>query len=251
MSISPQSPPIDVDWDEDIPWPDVSNFVTEDDTPVDNLFSEKQMRLLTESLTASWHPDFPFVTMANVGVYVALNRPPIVPDVLVTTHVEPLKNVTKKENRAYFSWNFGGKPPEIVIEIVSNRKGNELDSKLRSYEHMGVTWYVVFDPYLEIQKEMLVSFGLTHGRFSRQAETSFDELGIGLKVWQGEFEGARASWLRWVDADGNILKTGQELAAAADKQAAKARHEADKANQRVAALEAKLRALGIDSESAG
>jgi hypothetical protein len=29
-------------------WPDVEHLVTEDDTPVDGIFSEKQMRLLTE-----------------------------------------------------------------------------------------------------------------------------------------------------------------------------------------------------------
>jgi hypothetical protein len=89
MTREPQSLITSTVWDEelDIPRPDVSNLITEDDTPVDNLFSEKQMRLLTNSLYASWKPGFPFVSMANVGVWVALNRPPVVPDVLVTTHV--------------------------------------------------------------------------------------------------------------------------------------------------------------------
>jgi Uma2 family endonuclease len=126
----------DTEW-EFAPPPDVSNLITEDDTPVDNQFSEKQMRLLTESLHASWNPGFPFVAMANVGVYVALNRAAIVPDVLVTTHVEPLQEIMSKDHRAYFSWQYDGKVPEVVIEIVSNKKGGELDSKKRNYEHMG------------------------------------------------------------------------------------------------------------------
>ncbi|TDU66140.1 putative restriction endonuclease [Prosthecobacter fusiformis] len=111
------------DLEEEIPRPDVSNLITEDDVPLANRFSEKQMRLLTESIHASWHPGFPFVAMANVGVYVALNRPAIVPDVLVTTHVEPLQDLMNKEHRAYFSWMFDGKVPDVVIEIVSNTKG--------------------------------------------------------------------------------------------------------------------------------
>ena len=37
-----------------IPAPDVSHLVTEDDTPVDNLFSERQMALLRETLYTSW-----------------------------------------------------------------------------------------------------------------------------------------------------------------------------------------------------
>ena len=34
--------------------PDVSHLVTEDDEPLDNLPSEKQQRLLTETLYSSW-----------------------------------------------------------------------------------------------------------------------------------------------------------------------------------------------------
>jgi hypothetical protein len=37
----------------------VENIVTEDDEPLDNLFSEKQQRLLTESLYSSWTPPVP------------------------------------------------------------------------------------------------------------------------------------------------------------------------------------------------
>jgi Uma2 family endonuclease len=51
----------------------------------------------------------------------------------------------EKKNRTYLIWEFG-KAPNIVIEIVSNRQGNELGSKLRDYARMGVGYYVVFDP---------------------------------------------------------------------------------------------------------
>jgi hypothetical protein len=34
--------------------PNIDHIVTEDDAPVDNIFSEKQQRLLTESLYSSW-----------------------------------------------------------------------------------------------------------------------------------------------------------------------------------------------------
>ena len=38
----------------DIDEPDLSALVTEDDTPVDNIYSEKQQRLLTEPLFSGW-----------------------------------------------------------------------------------------------------------------------------------------------------------------------------------------------------
>jgi hypothetical protein len=34
--------------------PDIQGLITEDDTPVDNLPSEKQQRLLTEPLYSAW-----------------------------------------------------------------------------------------------------------------------------------------------------------------------------------------------------
>jgi Uma2 family endonuclease len=219
------------EWDEEeIPRPDVSNLITEDDTPVDNQFSEKQMRLLTESIHASWQPGFPFVAMANVGVYVALNRSAIVPDVLLTTHVEPLQDLMNKEHRAYFSWMFDGKVPDVVIEIVSNTKGGELDAKLRNYQHMGVTWYAVFDPIHYLTDESLSVFALERSVYQPQTQAIFGELSLGLKLWVGEFEGVTHEWLRWCDRDGRILLTGQE---------------------RADLLAARLRELGVDPDSVG
>ena len=49
--------------------PDMSQIITEDDEPVDNMFSEKQQRLLVEPLYSSWNPGRPFIAAANVGVF--------------------------------------------------------------------------------------------------------------------------------------------------------------------------------------
>ena len=55
---------------------EMENLVTEDDTPVDNILSEKQQRLLTEPLYGAWSgPDQhapghrPFLALANVGLF--------------------------------------------------------------------------------------------------------------------------------------------------------------------------------------
>ncbi len=245
-------------WDEEteIARPDVSNLITEDDIPVDNQFSEKQMRLLTESIHASWQPGFPFVAMANVGVFVALNRRPIVPDVLVTTHVEPLQDLMDKEHRAYFSWQYEGKVPDIVIEIVSNKKGGELDSKLRNYEHLGVSWYAVYDPMHYLSAENLTIFKMEKPKLQKVATATFDAIGLGLAEWEGDFEGVVGKWLRWTDASGIVLLTGQERAIAetkrADAEASRAAAEANRASveaHRSSLLAAKLRELGVDPES--
>jgi hypothetical protein len=48
--------------------PCLDDLVTEDDTPVDNLFSEKQQRLLTEPLYSSWDAGRLFLAASNVGL---------------------------------------------------------------------------------------------------------------------------------------------------------------------------------------
>src|SRR5437588_4957266 len=70
--------------------PDVTDIVISDDTPVDNWFSEKQMRLLTEPLYSSWpgpSDGKPFVALANVGLFHTYLGPPIVPDVMLSLGV--------------------------------------------------------------------------------------------------------------------------------------------------------------------
>ncbi len=112
--------------------PDISHLVTEDDTPVDNLFSETQQRLLCDCLYSSWsRPDGSriFLVAANVGVFYAVHQPAIVPDVFLSLDVQAPQDWREKRNRTYFTWEFG-KPPDVAIEIVSRPasgypKGNE------------------------------------------------------------------------------------------------------------------------------
>ncbi|MBM4319523.1 MAG: Uma2 family endonuclease, partial [Deltaproteobacteria bacterium] len=139
--------------DPEIPTPDVSAIVTEDDQPVDNIYSEKQQRLLTEPLYASWGGPLdekgagrPFFAAASVGVFATVQDPPLVPDVLVSLDaaVHP-SFLREKRHRTYFIWEHG-KPPDVVIEVVSNRGGDELGRRRRGYARLRVAYYVVWDP---------------------------------------------------------------------------------------------------------
>lgn len=221
---------------------DVSHLVTEDDTPVDNPFCEKQMRLLTHPLYASWKPGKPFTAMANVGLYSALNAPPLVPDTLVSLGVEPPSDLMLKQHRAYFTWIYG-KPPDIVIEIVSNTEGGELDRKMRAYAFQRVPFYVVFDPENFIQEKRLRFFALRGAGFEpryREFEGGqFEDTGLGLVEWEGEFEGRQTLWIRWVDDKGQLIPTGEERA---DDESRRA----EDASRRAEALAAKLREMGVD-----
>lgn len=223
----------------DVELPDVSQLVTEDDAPWDNLASEKQQRLLTEPLYASWGGApaelgggrRPFLVAANVGLFATVKAPPLVPDVLLSVDVEAPQDPWRKENRSYFLWQFG-KPPNVVIEIVSNREGDELGGKRRSYARMGVPHYVVFDPTLQIADRTLTTFELRGDLYVPVEVPRFETLGIGLVEWEGEHEGLGMRWLRWSDLDGVLIPTGAERAGRAEEHARRLRDQ--------------LRALGIE-----
>ncbi|MEM8810901.1 MAG: Uma2 family endonuclease [Cyanobacteria bacterium P01_G01_bin.38] len=188
--------------------PNLADLVIEDDEPVDNLPSEKQQRLLIDPLYASKPIPSPFLAAANVGLFYAVKQPAIVPDVFVSLGVSMPVDWSQKKNRAYFFWELG-KPPEVVIEIVSNRKGGELDSKLADYARIGVTYYVVFDPFGQLVQEMadtsLKVFALAYGRYVPLDTHWLETLSLGLTLWQGDFEEASGVWLRWCDRSGQII----------------------------------------------
>ena len=210
--------------------PDLRDVITEDDTPVDNLISEKQQRLLTTTLYNSFVTDFPFLATANVGLFYKDKEPPLVPDVLLSLRVKLPEDWTKKKNRSYFVFAFG-KPPEVAIEIVSNKIGNELGSKIKDYAIAGVSYYVVFDPLKELGETILRVYELRNNIYVELNNFFLSQIGLGLTIWHGIFEGLEYDWLRWCDASGNILLTGNELAQQAQQRAEQVEEEKQRALQ--------------------
>ncbi|KAM3095405.1 Uma2 family endonuclease [Phormidesmis sp. 146-35] len=206
----------DVDNDELVTQPDISHLVIEDDIPVDNFQSEKQQRLLVEPLYSSWSPEVSFIAAANVGLFYALKQDPIVPDAFLSLNLQMPADWSQKQNRSYFVWEFG-KLPEVCIEIVSNRKGNELATKKADYARIGVAYYAVFDPLKQLQGQdelngsLLKVWELT-GKNYREcaAPVWLESVGLGLTVWEGTFEEQAGLWLRWCDRQGQVIPTGAE-----------------------------------------
>ncbi len=264
--------------DEYLVVPDISGLVIEDEAPVDNIFTEKQERLLTAPLYASWSGPPPkegqtrrvFEVLANVGLFNSLHEPAIVPDVMLSVDVKIHADLSKRENRTYFIWEFG-KAPEVVIEIVSNREGGELSTKMQRYRHMRILYYVVYDPHLHLSKTALRSYELRGDLYIAIDKHYYEPVGLGLVEWEGVHEDHSATWIRWCTKDGQLIPTAEETAAqeriradAANRRADDERKRADAANRRAdderkradderkraEQLAAKLRALGIDPDAA-
>ena len=98
--------------------PDLNQLDIEDDRPVDNVFAEKQQRLLTEPLYSSWSgpgEKRPFEAFANVGLFYQMNTPGLAPDIMLSVDVSLGADLSRRENRSYFIWELG-KPPDVLIE---------------------------------------------------------------------------------------------------------------------------------------
>lgn len=149
--------------------------------------------------------------------------------------VEVNKDWHAKENRSYMIWEFG-KVPEVVVEVVSNREGNELGSKLRRYVEMGINYYIVFDPMQELSEQVLRVFEISSGkRYRLRDDFVLPTVGLSVTLWRNVYKGIPETRLRWCDKSGNIIPTGAERAAReaerANQEAERAKQEAERANQ--------------------
>jgi Uma2 family endonuclease len=234
--------PLPPDW-----WPDVEHLVTEDDTPVDNIYSEKQQKLLTEPLYTSWPgpgENRPFVALANVGIYYGVRKPPIVPDALFSLDVLEAENIFEKKNRSYLIWEFG-KPPDVGIEVVSNLEGEELGRKKTVYAQIGLSYYVVWDPANLLGKGRLQVFGLREKTFVPMEKPWFPDAGLGMIIWHGTYAKKEEDWLRWHDKNGILIPTGEEQALLAEQE----RQRAEQAEHRAERLIAQIKALGLEPKN--
>src|SRR5688572_25765164 len=140
MSASPAEatwgPEHDIDYDA---------LITEDHKPVDSIFVQKLYGLLTDPLYASWPgpgEGRPFLVVVNVGWFYQRKTPGVVPDCLLSLGVTCPQDLHVKEGHSYYQWDVG-KPPDVVIEIVSDRMGGEDAWKKNLYARLGAPYYVI------------------------------------------------------------------------------------------------------------
>lgn len=223
--------------------PNLDDLVTEDGKPVDNLFVEKLYRLLTEPLLSGWQRPGggPFLVAANVGWFYAFREPPLVPDVMLILDVTPAAPPREKEGRSYFQWLYG-KPPDVAIEVVSDKRGDEEGYKMTMYARLRLQYYVIFDPSEILGHGVLRAFELVGKRYRPIDARLLPDAGLGLVLWQGDYQGTEETWLRWCDEKGELIPTGAERAEAE-------RRRADESNEKLERLRAQLRAAGIEPEA--
>ncbi len=147
--------------------------------------------------------------------------------------------------------------PFLVVERLSpGTEEEDLGHTLRDVDRPPTKWqvyeqilrvpyYAVFDRYINVFR----LFHLTGTKYRDVALVDnriwFEELELGLGLWDGAYEGFDRPWLRWYDKSGWIA-TPIERAEAEAQRANVAENRANKAERRAERLAAKLRELGIE-----
>jgi hypothetical protein len=96
---------------------------------------------------------------------------------------------------------------------------------MKAYARLRALFYVIYHPDNLLQGGVLRAFGLQLGKYEAVDPRWLPEVGLGLIVWDGAFEGQHQTWLRWCDKEGRVIPTGAE---------------------RAEKLAAQLRALGVE-----
>ncbi len=145
-------------------------------------------------------------------------------------------------------WEYG-KPPDVVIEVVSNREGGEDSKKRAAYARIGVRYYAIYDSDRMLSAEPLRVYRLEALEYHQIGEPYwFSDIGLGLRIWQGQYEDMEADWLRWFDASGALVASGREAKEMAEARADSAEQRLESAEARAARLAEQLRQLGVDPE---
>ncbi|WP_373541622.1 Uma2 family endonuclease [Chamaesiphon sp.] len=177
--------------------------------------------------------------------------------------------VPASQSQAELRWSYvmwqEGVAPFLVVELLSpGTEAEDLGQTLRVvgkpptkwqvYEQiLRVPYYVLYDRY----SNQFRLFCLQGARYVELTVSGqgfwFEELELGLGIWEGVYFGIAGKWLNWYDRSGNWIGTDREQLVQAQQQADAASQRADAASQeanreraRADLLAAKLRELGID-----
>ncbi len=189
------------------PLPDDFELLVE---PVENTGQPLLAGALRESLEISGFIQPQMLIASNFGLCATLNGEftAKAPDWLYIPSVNEIIS-----DRKSYTPNLEGDIPAVVMEFLSDTKGEEYSAKQTYppgrwffYEQiLQVPIYVIFSP-----DGLLELYKLENGRYKLELPDEngrhwIDSMGLYLGTWQGAKEQRTGYWLRWWDSEGNLL----------------------------------------------
>jgi Uma2 family endonuclease len=134
-------------------------------------------------------------------------------------------DVPKTERLSWVVWE-EGKPPDVVIELLSESTFNhdKNQKKLIYQNQMRVSEYFWYDPF---NPNDFAGFDLNSGAYQQIPLNDKNQLiskvlNLALVRWEGNYRGVDATWLRWATLDGDLFPTSQEMVIIAQQRAEQA-----------------------------
>jgi Uma2 family endonuclease len=253
-----------------------SNMLASDEPEMESSLHYLQAMLLVSCLEWLWRDRDDFFIGANLTVYFSRqqlkNRDFRGPDFFL------VKNTQRQPRRSWVVWEEDGKYPDIIIELLSESTANvdRTDKRELYQDRFRTPEYFWFDP----ESLEFVGLRLVGNRYQDIPNQQYGKWSETLELYLAILDGQ----LRFFKPNGELVPTPQEFAvregesalmarnesalakqesalakeeaalakqesASAKEESALAKQESASAKQEVEQLRAKLRELGIESES--
>ncbi len=248
--------------------PDHTQLPDSDGTFVKNWQEHPQSILLTDSIQLvleKLHPDSQYCIGQDLGIYWRLTDPPEKgaesPDWYYVSNVPP--TLEGKTRRSYVLWK-EYVAPLIVLEFVSGDGSEERDQTPPSQGEGGkVGKFWVYEqairvPYYgiyEVAKAQVEVYHLIDNTYqlmkpNERGHYPIAPMGVELGIWQGFYQNAELPWLRWWDAEGNLLLTSYERIEVERQKAEVERQRAEVERDKREIIVEKLRSLSVEELNA-
>jgi Uma2 family endonuclease len=193
------------------------------------------MNLLADSLDEHWRDRDDVAVEGNMGLYFSetqrLKNDFRAPDVFVVL------GTVRRERKRWVVWEEDGRMPDAIVELVSeSTEAVDRGSKKRLYAHLHVPCYVIYDPF-SAQLDVYRLRGREYERVEPDARglVACEPLGLHVGVVRAVRHETDAPWLRWFDADGEMIleahERGAREAERAEREAERAEREAERAER--------------------
>jgi Uma2 family endonuclease len=248
---------------------------TEDGEPLETKWHRAEINLLIDSITTYWADRHDYFVGGNMFVYYSFDqvrhRDYRGPDFFVVLGVDG-----SSLRDAWVVWEEQGRYPDVIVELLSESTAIEdkTTKKLLYEQTFRTPHYFLYEP----ARQAVQGFQLTGSGYEELVANAANRLwcstlGLWLGSWAGSYLGEEAVWLRFFDAEGNLVRTAAEVErdrveaerrrAEAERQRAEVEHQRAEAERRRAEaaelraeqtqtelerLRGRLRAAGIDPD---
>jgi Uma2 family endonuclease len=218
-------------------------LVESDGEPLETGWHVFEIYLLIQSVLSHFADRTDFYAGGNMFIYFSLeqarNRDFRGPDFFIVkeTHLSPLR-------RYWATWLEGGRYPNLIMELLSPTTADyDRTIKKDVYERVfGTAEYILYDPDTGQLEGWQLGAKKRYVKMKPDERGWLwsDELGLWIGIWEGEYNRFHSTWVRFFDANGQLVLIGEEHAQAERRRAEIERQRAEAAEAELARLKSQL-----------